>query len=72
MWGLGDIDDKVLLWPFLTFVMTRDGECDVHCDPFGSPGTPLVGLNWESQPAQQAEERTGAREDDTRGEREET
>ena len=25
-----------------------DGEFDVHCDPLGSPGTPLVGLVRES------------------------
>ena len=24
------------------------GEFDMHCDPLGSPGTPLVGLNRES------------------------
>ena len=26
----------------------RDGEFDLHCDPLGSPGTPLVGLVQES------------------------
>ena len=25
-----------------------DGKFDMHCNPLGSPGTPLVGLNRES------------------------
>ena len=34
------IDEKVIFWRDDKGV--RDGEFDVHCDPLGSPGTPLV------------------------------
>ena len=34
------IDEKVIFWPDDKGV--GDGEFDVHCDPLGSPGTPLV------------------------------
>ena len=50
LWEQGDIDEKVILRLFLTCVMTRDedGKIDIHCNPLGSPLTPLVGLNRES------------------------
>ena len=47
MWELGDIDEKVILW-FFNLCDDKgwvDGEFDVHCDPFGSPGTPLKACN---------------------------
>ena len=40
------IDEKVIFWP--DDKGEGDGEFDVHCDPLGSPGTPLVGFNRQS------------------------
>ena len=52
LWEQGDIDDLVILGLFLTCVTDDkewgDGKIDVHCNPLGSPKTPLAGLNGKS------------------------
>ena len=51
LWEQGDIDEKVVFRVFFNLCDDKgwgDGKIDIHCNPLGSPLTPLVGLNRES------------------------